>query len=304
LSVPGEAIYRCIDASCGRSMPRRVNYCPYCGAAQLDETAYPGAPARPPEHVVPAHPAVAPAQAGPVPLRGSPHAGAAGQALPSATAYYEAVAPDRPAAGGGDTATPAPLAHEWGASARAAAQPPVKRQQPPQAGAHRNIGPGIANQAGGTIAPPPIATAAEPAPAGPTPARPPQREPIRLRWWLLALAALWMVWFMAKPGSKKIDARIDRAISLATDCKSREAQSELIALRQAKASPEQLQRLQDALNDAAAECRRLKKRSRAYSDAGASAAAPDGAADGVERPRPPANRKGTAHGHPRVIGEP
>jgi hypothetical protein len=113
-----------------------------------------------------------------------------------------------------------------------------------------------------------------------------------------------MVWFMAKPSSKKIDARIDRAISLATDCKSREAQSELIALRQAKASPGQLQRLQDALNDAAAECRRLRKRGRAYSDAGASASAPAGAADGVERPRAASGHRGTARPHPRANGEP
>ncbi|MBW8900884.1 MAG: hypothetical protein JF619_22820, partial [Massilia sp.] len=34
-----EAIYRCINAACARGMPRRVNYCPYCGTAQT-----PGAP--------------------------------------------------------------------------------------------------------------------------------------------------------------------------------------------------------------------------------------------------------------------
>jgi hypothetical protein len=127
---------------------------------------------------------------------------------------------------------------------------------------------------------------------------------VRLRWWLLALAALWMVWFMAKPTSKKIDARIDHAISLATACKSREAQSELIALRQAKASSEQLQRLQDALNDAATECRRQRKRSRAWSEAGASAAPPPGAADGVDRPHATSGRRGQARPRPRANGEP
>jgi hypothetical protein len=115
---------------------------------------------------------------------------------------------------------------------------------------------------------------------------------------------LWLVWFMAKPTAKKIDARIDHAISLATECKSREAQAELIALRQAKASPDQLQRLQDALNDAAAECRRQRKRSRAWSDAGASAAVPDGAATGVSRPRATSSRQRTTRAHPHANGEP
>jgi hypothetical protein len=127
---------------------------------------------------------------------------------------------------------------------------------------------------------------------------------VRLRWWLLALAALWTVWFMAKPASKKIDKRIDHAISLATECKSREAQSELIALRQAKASPEQLQRLQDALDDAAAECRRQRKRGRAWSDAGASATSPPDAADGVDRPHATSGRRDQARPHPRANGEP
>jgi hypothetical protein len=109
---------------------------------------------------------------------------------------------------------------------------------------------------------------------------------------------------MAKPTAKKIDARIDHAISLATECKSREAQAELIALRQAKASPEQLQRLQDALNDAAADCRRQRKRSRAWSDAGASAAVPDGAATGVSRPRATSSRQRATRAHPHANGEP
>ncbi|MFS2019718.1 hypothetical protein ACEN88_24440, partial [Massilia sp. CT11-108] len=29
-----EAIYRCINTACARGMPRRVQYCPYCGTAQ------------------------------------------------------------------------------------------------------------------------------------------------------------------------------------------------------------------------------------------------------------------------------
>jgi hypothetical protein len=105
--------------------------------------------------------------------------------------------------------------------------------------------------------------------AQPTPPRPPERQPIRLRWWLLALAALWAVWLLAKPSDKKIEARIDKAIALAVECKSGEAQSELIALRSTKATPPQLARLQQELNDAAAECKRVRQRGKAWSDTSA-----------------------------------
>ncbi|MFS2021977.1 hypothetical protein ACEN88_36145, partial [Massilia sp. CT11-108] len=62
-----------------------------------------------------------------------------------------------------------------------------------------------------------------PAPAG--------RQPIRLRWWIVALAVLWGVWLWAKPSAKKIDKRIDGAIALAQACQGKQAQAELIALQ-------------------------------------------------------------------------
>jgi uncharacterized membrane protein len=65
---------------------------------------------------------------------------------------------------------------------------------------------------------------------------------------------LWLVWIVERPSAGRIDARIDRAVALATECKSREAQSELIALRSSRATPEQLERLQQALNEASATC--------------------------------------------------
>jgi hypothetical protein len=125
-----------------------------------------------------------------------------------------------------------------------------------------------------------------------------------LRWWLLALAALWVVWYMAKPSTKKIDARIDRAIALATECKPNDAQSELIALRKSRATPGQLQRLQEALNSAAADCKRQRKRGRAWTDAGETASPLTGAANGVARPHSNAGRQGTSRTHPRANGEP
>ena len=96
---------------------------------------------------------------------------------------------------------------------------------------------------------------------------PPKREPVRLRWWLLALAALWAIWLIAKPSNRRIEAQMDKAIALATECKPREAQAELIALRGTKATPEQLQRVQKSLNEASAACTRKRQRDKAWREA-------------------------------------
>jgi hypothetical protein len=107
---------------------------------------------------------------------------------------------------------------------------------------------------------PPPAAASPPPPRNPEPARPPQREPVRLRWWLLALGVLWLIWITQRPSTTLIETRIDSAVAMAAACKSGEAQAELIALRGSKATPEQLQRLQSALNDADAACKRQTAR--------------------------------------------
>lgn len=90
---------------------------------------------------------------------------------------------------------------------------------------------------------------------------------MRLRWWLLALAVLWAVWLIAKPSNRRIEAQMDKAIALATECKARDAQSELIALRKTKATPEQLQKVQKALNEASAACTRKRQRDKAWREA-------------------------------------
>jgi hypothetical protein len=95
-------------------------------------------------------------------------------------------------------------------------------------------------------------------------AAPPRREPVRLRWWLLALAALWAIWLIAKPSNRRIEAQMDKAIALAAECKAREAQSELIALRGTRATAEQLQKVQAALNEASAACTRKRQRDKAW----------------------------------------
>ncbi|MDB5746161.1 MAG: hypothetical protein JWP72_1009, partial [Massilia sp.] len=107
------------------------------------------------------------------------------------------------------------------------------------------------------------------APGGAVPmgAAPPKRDPVRLRWWILALAALWAIWLLAKPSTRRIEAQMDKAIALAQECKARDAQTELIALRKTRATPEQLQQVQKALNDAAGMCTRKRQRDKAWREA-------------------------------------
>jgi hypothetical protein len=81
------------------------------------------------------------------------------------------------------------------------------------------------------------------------------------------LAVLWAVWLWAKPSAQKIDKRIDAAIALAQSCQGKQAQDELIALRKSRATPEQLERLQRALNDASSACTRKRQRASAWSEA-------------------------------------
>lgn len=191
--MPDEVIYRCIHAACARTLPRRVNFCPYCGTGQHADL-------NKPSHALP--------KAAPPPA-----------AMPAA-------AP-----------TPAP------APAPALAPEPVAATV-------------------AAPAPPPVKTAPRSGLAAP----PPKREPVRLRWWALAFALLWGIWITAKPTSKKIDARIDQAIALSKECKSGEAQAELISLRSSKATPEQLLRLQQAINAEAPLCDKKERRGKAWSE--------------------------------------
>lgn len=107
--------------------------------------------------------------------------------------------------------------------------------------------------AGAAQRPPPRAAAAAP---------PPLRKPVLLRYWLLALGALWLIWITQRPNTEKIEARIDSAIALAKSCRSAQAQGELIALNDSRATPAQMQRLQTALNDADAACERKRLRAK------------------------------------------
>lgn len=124
--------------------------------------------------------------------------------------------------------------------------PPAPPPQPPV----RNVPPPPPARS----TPPPARPAPPPRPAAPV------RKPVRLRWWLLALGVLWLAWMLTKPLEKRIERRMDNAIALAKECKPRQAQDELIALRKTRATREQLRRVQDALNAAASACTRAERR--------------------------------------------
>jgi hypothetical protein len=196
MNLQDQVIYRCIHAACARPLPRRVNFCPYCGTGQHDGV------------VKPSHVQAPPVQAAPV----QPHSVA--PAAPAA-AQAEAVPPAQ------NAVTPAP----------AAPQPPL----------------------------------AKAAPARPI-SQPPRREPIRLRWWLVALAALWAIWLYARPSPNKIETRIERATLASAECRLNDAQSELIALRMTRASAQQLASLQATINAASAGCAKKKQRVKAWEE--------------------------------------
>jgi hypothetical protein len=231
--VADETIYRCINEACGRPAPRRVKFCPWCGTAQTR------AGARDARDAAAAAADVTASPASPAPSAAAVAAAAGASAAASLSGWSDAPPlPETPVRAG-----TAPGANEFGRSGK----------------------PGAA--AGSSPPPSPPSPPLQEVPRPPLAAQPAQRSPIRLRWWVLALAVLWGVWLMAKPSTKKIERQIDAAIALARECKAVDAQTGLIALRKSRASPEQLQRLQNALNDEAATCTRRRQRGKAWSDA-------------------------------------
>lgn len=191
MNLQDQVIFRCIHAACARPLPRKVNFCPYCGTGQHDAVI---------NHMHVARPVQA--------------------------AYVPPPEPPAP-----PPAAPAPR------TAQAPTPPPAA----------------------------PAKSAARPAPTS----GPPKREPVRLRYWLLALGVLWLIWISAKPSSSRIESRIESAIIATEECRFNDAQSELIALRMTKATPDQLKRLQSAINDAVPGCEKKKQRAKAWADTSA-----------------------------------
>ena len=227
-----DTIYRCINADCGRAFPRRVNFCPWCGTAQ--------------------HAGARPAPVGPVLAKAEPQPVAATRAAtapptPQSTPVPPMATPAPPMPAAPIQAKPAAAAPSRPAASPLSSLPPL----PPI--------PPVPPVRGGAAG----ATPRTPAPSG--------RKPIRLRWWLIALGALWLAWMLTKPTEARIERRMKAAIALAQECKPREAQDALIALRKTRAKPQQLRQVQDALNEAAAACTRAERRRSAWKEASAAA---------------------------------
>lgn len=265
-----ESIYRCVNPACARAMPRPVNFCPWCGTAQSEQA----------RALAQARDAEADAAAQRAAL-----AAAGASAAASLSGWSDAPdmpdMPDGVKAGVKDGAAADTDAAGLARQERAPAPTPAHAPAPTPAPTAAPTPPPSATAfgRGGAGASPSGARAASGIPPGAAPrqgvnggqSRPRQREPIQLRWWILALAVLWGVWLVAKPSARKNERRIEAAIGLARECKARAAQDELIALRSARATPAQLERLQKALNEEAAKCTRRQQRLEAWS--GASAAA-------------------------------
>ncbi|MES2898597.1 MAG: hypothetical protein V4723_02660 [Pseudomonadota bacterium] len=236
MNLHDQVIHRCIHAACARPMPRRVNFCPYCGTGQHDGVVNPmHVPINRPAQTAP------PAPPAPVPLQKT-------VAAPPA-----AVAPSAPLAA---AVPPAP-------------SPPPAAAPPP---AQSRIEPTMQAAAAPVAAPPAVPPVAPGAPKTAARQGPPKREPVRLRYWLMALALLWLVWIFAKPSSSKIEERIESAILASKECRFNDAQSELIALRMTKATPEQLKRLQAAINAESPACERKRQRAEAWTETTAAVA--------------------------------
>lgn len=163
--------------------------------------------------------------------------------------------------------TPPPPAAAAAQPASAPAAPPAPPPPPPLA---KTIAAAPPQRSAASSLPPlpplPPVPPVRGATAGATP-RAPGRKPIRLRWWLIALGALWLAWMLTKPTEARIERRMKAAIALAQECKPRDAQDELIALRKTRATAQQLRQVQDALNEAAAACTRAERRRSAWKEA-------------------------------------
>ena len=215
MNLQDQVIYRCIHAACARQLPRKVNFCPWCGTGQHDGVVNPAHVARPAQVVYQA----------------------AYESEPQDAAVKNTAA---------EVIAPAPEV-----------APPV-RTAPPPPPPPPPVPPAPPANSGAPAAPPKPALG---------PAAPPRREPVRLRWWLVALAALWLIWIYARPdAAKKIESRIQSAMTASAECRLNDAQSELIALRMTKATPEQLARLQKSIDAAGATCGKKRLREKAWND--------------------------------------
>ncbi|WP_377701737.1 hypothetical protein [Pseudoduganella sp. UC29_71] len=285
--------YRCINSDCGRSFPRQVNFCPFCGTRQAAATARrPGTAAAAgqssaaPTIAPNAAPTVAPTAPPPRrPANVGKQAAASGikperyapQDLPPEIELDSAPEDNAPAMtpeqiatlqarlnrargvspdADADAATPNAAA---AGTAAAAATGTAKGGRP--AVAQASTAGGAVGTAGMGGKPPP------PGAARPQ-ATPPLREPIGLGTWLLVAMILAVIWYLAKPANKeeRIAARVEQAEKLTVECKLDDARAELASLRADKAPAAQIRRVNDAITGAVLGCEKKRQRAKAWAE--------------------------------------
>jgi hypothetical protein len=270
-------MYRCVAEMCGKGFPRKVNYCPFCGTRQGAVSSAQPAPAagtaQPTGGIAAAAAAEAAANAAALAqaraddkARADDQARAAQQADEKARAEEKAKADEQAKA---DLARAEALAQarNIGASATASPQPPDQLTREQQVALER------LNKLRGTSKPVDV----PPAPAGnpfrpsgmdAKPSPPPLRKPIGKSTWISVAILLGLIWFLARPSdpSKKLQARVDKAVEQAQDCKIDVARNEYASLKTDKASASQLKYLQDIISANAKKCDTKRHRAKAWSD--------------------------------------
>ncbi|MTW00703.1 hypothetical protein [Pseudoduganella ginsengisoli] len=267
-------MYRCVAEVCGKGFPRKVNYCPFCGTRQGAASSDKAPPAArwadsggsaKADAGAKAAAALAAAKAEEAQARLDERVRADAQAKADALAKAEASAKAE-AQAKADAARAEALAQarDTGAGSAASRQPPEQLTSDQQNALERlNKLRGV-NQ--------PAAPAANPFQPqqgnNAQPSRPPLRKPISKSTWVSVAIVLGLIWFLARPSdpTKKLQARVDKAVEMVQDCKIDAARNELASLKSDKASAQQLKTLQDAINANAKKCDAKRHRAKAWSD--------------------------------------
>jgi hypothetical protein len=251
-------MYRCVAEMCGKGFPRKVNYCPFCGTRQGAVSSAQPAPA-----AEAAANAAALAQA-----RADDKARAAQQAQADEKARAEEKArADEKAKADLARAEALAQARNIGASGTASPQPSDQLTPEQQVALER------LNKLRGTSKPvevpsPPAGNPFRPQGMDAKPSPPPLRKPIGKPTWISVAILLGLIWFLARPSdpSKKLQARVDKAVEQAQDCKIDVARNEYTSLKTDKASASQLKYLQDIISANAKKCDTKRHRAKAWSD--------------------------------------
>lgn len=285
-------MYRCVAEMCGKDFPRKVNFCPFCGtrqgaaaaaqaaagsrwtdsglgaarkrAAEDDAMASAAAKAdearaRLDERVKAEERAKAEAQA---------NAAQRARNDEQANAEQRARADEQASADAKARADALAQARNAGsASAGTAARQPADALTQDQQNALERLNKLRGGKPAGAASAP-ANNPFKPQGNGAQPSRPPLRKPVSKSAWVSVAILLGLIWFLARPSdpAKKLQARVDKAVEQAQDCKIDLARNELTSLKTDKATAAQLKPLQDAINANAKKCEAKRNRAKAWSD--------------------------------------